>query len=74
MDVMTNEPTTDAVKDDSQTSPMARRALFGLGLGALASLLLPAETADAAVVIVRRRRSVVVVARPRWRRKVIIVR
>ncbi len=71
---MTNEVATDIAKEDVKTPPMARRALFGLGLGALASLLLPAETADAAVVIVRRRRPVVVVARPRRRRKVIIVR
>lgn len=64
--------TNEVAKDGLKTSPLARRALFGLGLGALASLVLPAETADAAVVVVRRRRPVVVVARPR--RRVIIVR
>jgi hypothetical protein len=72
---MTNEVPTDVAKEDVKTSPMARRALFGLGLGALASLLLPAETAEAAVVVVRRRRpAAVVVTRPWRRRKVIIVR
>jgi hypothetical protein len=72
---MANDVTTETAKEDVKTSPMARRALFGLGLGALASLVLPARSAEAAVVVVRRRRpAAVVVARPWRRRKVIIVR
>lgn len=50
-------------------SPLARRALFGLALGAVASALLPSKDAEAAVIVVRRPRR----RRP-WRRKVIIVR
>lgn len=72
---MANEVTTEAAKKDLTASPMARRALFGLGLGALASVLLPAGSAEAEVVVVRRARPVaVVVARPWRRRKVIVVR
>ncbi len=71
---MANEVNTETAKEDVKTSPMARRALFGLGLGALASLLLPTESAEAAVVVVRRRRPAVVIARPWRRRRVILVR
>lgn len=52
-----------------QPSPLLRRALFGLALGAVASALLPAKDAEAAVIVVRRPRR----RRP-WRRRVIIVR
>ena len=68
------------MKDETQTSsPLPRRALFGLALGAAASVVLPAPVAEAAVVVVRRRPVVVVrpapvvVVRPR-RHKVVVVR
>lgn len=60
--------------ETEKTAPPARRALFGLALGAVASLVLPSAPADAAVVVVRRRRPAVVVVRPWRRRKVIVVR
>lgn len=66
---MTRETTSTTAKG---TGP-ARRALFGLALGGLATLLLPAAPVDAAVVVVRRRRPVVVVTRP-VRRRVLVVR
>jgi hypothetical protein len=50
-------------------APLRRRALFGLALGALASLALPPAPAEAAVIVVRRRPVVVV-----RRRRVILVR
>ena len=66
------------MKDQTQlTSPLPRRALFGLALGAAASVVLPSAEAEAVVVVRRRpvvvvRREPVVVVRPR-RRKVILV-
>lgn len=68
---MTSEVTDETVNGEAKTSTMGRRALFGLGLGALASLVVSAGAAEAAVLVVRRRP--VVVARP-WRRRVIVVR
>lgn len=69
---MTETMVSDTTTEDGTLSPTGRRALFAAGLGALASLLLPAEKADAAVVVLRPKRPVVVVARPR--RRVIVVR
>lgn len=60
------------------TSPLPRRALFGLAAGAIAAVVLPAPEARAAVVVRRRpvvvvRPAPVVVVRPR-RPGVIVVR
>lgn len=57
-------------QEPREPTPLRRRALFGLALGALASLALPPAPAEAAVIVVRRRPVVVV----RRRRKVILVR
>jgi hypothetical protein len=61
-------------KETAETGPLPRRALFGLALGALATLALPSAPAEAAVLVVRRHRPAVVVVRRRRRRGVLIVR
>ena len=59
-------------EEERETTPLARRALFGLAIGALASAVLPSKSAEAAVVLVRRRYPAVVVVRPRRRRFIIV--